>query len=212
MNKPLMPGVMNDEQIERGYRMTLSDGELIERVAGHDEAAFEMLCANYAEPLRRHLLRMLRSPDTAEDLLQETLLRVWTHAEQWDGRGAVRAWLFRIATSVALNALRTAQRRPQAPITLPSDSDTTLSFWLTDTSMSPQEAIERSEERDRLRSLVARLPEEKREVLRMVHGDEMAISEVAHVLGIPSGTVRSRLHYATRQLAREWHDDETMAE
>ncbi|MDZ4717810.1 MAG: sigma-70 family RNA polymerase sigma factor [Roseiflexaceae bacterium] len=129
--------------------MTLSDGELIERVAVRDEAAFELLCANYAEPLRRHLLRMLRSPDTAEDLLQETLLRVWTHADQWDGRGAVRAWLFRIATSVALNALRMAQRRPQAPITLPSDSDATLSFWLTDTSMSPQEAIERSEERAR---------------------------------------------------------------
>jgi RNA polymerase sigma-70 factor (ECF subfamily) len=76
--------------------------------------------------------------------------------------------------------------------------------------MSPQEAIERSEERARLHNLVARLPEEKREVLRMVHGDEMAIGEVARVLGIPPGTVRSRLHYATRQLAREWHDDETM--
>jgi RNA polymerase sigma-70 factor (ECF subfamily) len=203
---------MYDEQIEWGYRMTLSDGELMERTAVRDQAAFELLCASYAEPLRRHLLRMLRSPDSAEDLLQETLLRIWTHADQWDGRGAVRAWLFRIATSVALNALRTAQRRPQAAITLPNASDTTLSFWLTDPSMSPQEAIERSEEQARLHTLVARLPEEKREVLRMVHGDEMAIGEVARVLGIPPGTVRSRLHYATKQLAREWHDDETMAE
>ena len=55
---------------------------------------------------------------------------------------------------------------------------------------------------------MAQLPEEKREVLRLIHDAEMEISEVAEKLGIPPGTVKSRLHYATQRLAREWRDEE----
>jgi RNA polymerase sigma-70 factor (ECF subfamily) len=184
--------------------MALSDRELIALVAAHDEAAFEQLCAVYREPLLRHLVRMVRAPEVAEDLLQDTLLRIWTHADQWDGRGVLRAWLFRVATNVALNALRTARRRPQAQRQFPNEAEDDMhAHWLADSAIGPDEAVERAEERSRLRALVARLPEEKREVLRMVHGDEMAIGDVARTLGIPPGTVRSRLHYATRRLARE---------
>jgi RNA polymerase sigma-70 factor (ECF subfamily) len=179
------------------------DRELLARMAGHDEAAFELLCARYGEPLRRHLARITRASDSADDLLQDTLLRIWTHAAQWDGRGTPAGWLFRIATSVALNALRGERRRPQRVASeLPRYDD-----WMTDQRMGPEELAERAEEYDRLHSLVARLPEEKREVLRMVHGDELSLAEIARVLGVPPGTVRSRLHYATRRLAREWGDD-----
>ena len=59
-----------------------------------------------------------------------------------------------------------------------------------------------------LRRLLAELPDEKREVLRLIHGDELEIGEVARTLGIPPGTVKSRLHYATQRLARAWRDAE----
>ncbi len=94
--------------------MTLSDHELMARVRERDAGAFEALCERNGEPLRRHMLRMLRDADAAEDVLQETLLRAWTHAAQWDGRGTPRAWLFRIATNLALNHIRALRRRPPA--------------------------------------------------------------------------------------------------
>src|SRR5687767_2583288 len=75
-----------------------------------DGAAFETLTARYREPLLRHLVSMVRDGAAADDLLQEALLRVWTRADRWDGRGAVKAWLFRIATNLALNHLRTVRR------------------------------------------------------------------------------------------------------
>jgi RNA polymerase sigma-70 factor, ECF subfamily len=194
--------------------MTLSDRELMIGVREHDADAFEALCARYGELLRRHLLRMLRDADAVEDVLQETLLRVWTHAGQWDGRGALRGWLFRIATNLALNHVRALRRRPQQPLVLPpdpseADEEPAVPGWMVDTiSLGPGEALELAERRDLLRRLVAELPEEKREVLRLIHDAQMEISEVAQTLGIPPGTVKSRLHYATQRLAREWRDAE----
>ena len=194
--------------------MTLPDHQLMRSIVERDAGAFEALCARYGEPLRRHLLRMLRDADPADDLLQETLLRAWTHAGQWDGRGAVRAWLFRIATNLALNYVRALRRRPQQPLVLPpdpseADEEPAIPGWMVDTvSLGPGEALELAERRDLLRRLVARLPEEKREVLRLIHDAEMEIAEVAQALGIPPGTVKSRLHYATQRLAREWRDAE----
>jgi RNA polymerase sigma-70 factor (ECF subfamily) len=182
--------------------MTHTERELLGAVADRDEAAFEQLCALYQAPLRRHIARIVRSPDAAEDLLQDTLLRIWTHASQWDDRGRPRAWLFRIATTVALNALRSERRRPQAPLTPPAGPD--ADEWLVDPSDGPEALAERAEERARLRSLVAGLSEEKREVLRLIHGDDRSFEEVARTLGIPAGTVRSRLHYATRRLLQAW--------
>ncbi|MFL5803661.1 MAG: RNA polymerase sigma factor [Roseiflexaceae bacterium] len=194
--------------------MILSDHDLMARVRERNVGAFEALCERYGEPLRRHLLRMLRDADAAEDLLQETLLRMWTHAAQWDGRGAPRAWLFRIATNLALNHVRTLRRRRQQPLDIPPDpadpdEEPAIPGWMIDrASLGPGDALELAERLALLRRLVAGLPEEKREVLRLIHDAEMEIGEVAQTLGIPPGTVKSRLHYATQRLAREWRDAE----
>ncbi len=190
-----------------------SDHDLIERICERDSGAFEALFARYHEPIRLHLLRTLRDRHAAEDLTQEVFLRVWTRAEQWNGRGAFRAWALRIATNLALNHLRTVRRRRELPLE-PSpdqgddDPPASASAWLIDTSAGqPEQALEQLEWRERLQRLLQQLSEEKREVFHLAHDAELDVREIALRLGIPEGTVRSRLHYARKQLAREWQSE-----
>lgn len=190
--------------------MAPSDEILLRRIRERDAAAFDLLFARYQPALHRHLARTLRDDGAADDLVQEVFVRVWTRAEQWQEHGSGRSWLFRIATNLALNHLRAARRRPQQPLGGPAgghgdEDESQLPSWLVDAaSHGPDALVEQAERRALLRQLVAELPEEKREVLRLVHEAELAPQEVAASLGVPEGTVRSRLHYARKWLAREW--------
>lgn len=193
--------------------MGASDAELLERVRGRDAEAFEALFARYRGSVGRFLARMVRDEAAAGDLGQEVFLRVWTRAEQWDGRGGVRPWLFRIATNLALNHLRSVRRRRELPLVPPrgdfEEDESRVPAWMIDgATLGPEAALELSERRALLRRLVDELPDEKREVFRLVHDAEMEIREVADALAIPEGTVKSRLHHARRRLAREWERSE----
>lgn len=187
-----------------------SDAELIARICEHDADAFETLSTRYRESIYRHLLAILRESSATEDIVQEVFLRVWLHAEQWRGQGNVKAWLFRIATNLALNHLRTLRRHQQQPLELPDDppdenDESSVPSWMADHSFpGPDILLEEYERRQTFQRLVEELPAEKRVVFRLVYENEMATRQVARALGIPEGTVKSRLHYATRRLARAW--------
>lgn len=195
-----------------------TDAALVRRVGAGDSAAFETLFARHSAAVRRHLQRTLRDPEAAGDLVQDVFLRLWTHAAQWDGRGSFKGWLLRIATNQALNYLRAQRRRPQQPLELPADElteddDTRVPGWLIDrAALEPDVAAEHAERNAALRRLVAQLPEDKREVVRLIHDAEMETRAVAAALGIPEGTVKSRLHYATKRLARDWRATEDASE
>jgi DNA-directed RNA polymerase specialized sigma24 family protein len=86
-----------------------SDGDLVARICDQDARAFEDLLARYGNRIRRHLARIVRADAAAQDLAQEVFLRVWTHAGQWNGSGSFQAWLYRIATNLAFNHLRSVR-------------------------------------------------------------------------------------------------------
>lgn len=183
-----------------------SDQTLIENIQNQQTWAFEVLFERYESVLRRHLGFIVRDEPAAEDLLQETFLRVWTHAGQWRGQGAVKGWLFRIATNLALNHLRTRRRRPEQPLQLPDlmvdeDDLPDTPSWLVDTaSLGPEAVVEQVEQGTRLQKIIGELPEEKRALLRLVHQMELSLREAADELGIPEGTAKSRLYYAREQM------------
>jgi RNA polymerase sigma-70 factor (ECF subfamily) len=191
-------------------KLTPSDQDLARRVLERDDRAFEALFERYGEMIRRHLARIVRDDAAAQDLVQEVFLRVWTRAEQWDARGPFKAWLYRIATNLALNHLRTVRRRREQPLEAPADWDeegeeSTMPAWVIDASAPrPDAVVELVERRELLRRLVGQLPDDKRQVIRLVHEMELSLRDAADELGIPEGTVKSRLHYAKRRLAREW--------
>jgi RNA polymerase sigma-70 factor (ECF subfamily) len=191
-------------------KLTLSDQDLVHRVLERDGRAFEALFGRYGEMIRRHLARIVRDDAAAQDLVQEVFLRVWTRAEQWDARGSFKAWLYRIATNLALNHLRTVRRRREQPLETPADWDeegeeSTIQAWMIDASaLGPDAIVELAERRESLRRLIGQLPDDKRQVIRLVHEMEVSLRDAADELGIPEGTVKSRLYYAKRRLAREW--------
>ena len=190
----------------------LSDSELVALVCEHNTDAFEELSTRYREIIYRHVLSIVHDSDATEDVVQEVFLRIWTHAGQWNGRGAFKNWLFRIATNLTLNYLRTVKRRRQQPLEIPSDpldedDESSIPEWMTNHALPGPEVLMEQGERSRLlQQLVNGLPEEKREVFRLIHDDEMEMRQIAETLGIPEGTVKSRLYYANRSLARAWRD------
>jgi RNA polymerase sigma-70 factor (ECF subfamily) len=189
---------------------TLTDDALAGHIRAQQAWAFDMLFERHASSIRRHLLHIVRDEHAAEDLLQEVFLRVWTHAEQWNGQGTFKGWLFRIATNAALNQLRSQRRRPQQPLEAPDidgeDNPDTPAWLIDNASLGPDQALEASEQNSRLQQIIRDLPVDKREVFRLVHQMEMSLREAANELGIPEGTAKSRLHYARERLSRQWQE------
>ena len=201
-----------------------SDRDLAARIVARDERAFEQLLARYEEPIRRHLAHIARTdaqhpPEAAaQDLVQEVFLRVWMRAGQWDGRGAFKAWLYRIATNLALNHLRSVRRRREQPLVIEDtwdeqDAEDRIPAWVIDDAAlglhvlpGPHDALEQAERLYEVRQLVDELPETKRDVFHLVHELEMSLRDAADELGIPEGTLKSRLHYARKRLAQKWQD------
>jgi RNA polymerase sigma-70 factor (ECF subfamily) len=185
-----------------------ADAELLSRIRTRDEAAFDALLARHRTAVRGRILRIVRDPATADDLVQEVFVRVWTRADQFAGRGSVRGWLMRTATNLALNHLRSARRRRQTPLEArpaEAEDEDLVPAWMIDASTPrPDETAEQDERLALLRQTVGELSREKRDVLRLVHEEDLRLREAAEALGIPEGTVKSRLHHATRDLARLW--------
>ena len=106
--------------------------QALARARAGDDAAFRELTDPYRRELQLHIYRIVGSAQDAEDLLQETLLAAWRGLEQFEGRASVRAWLYRIATNRALDALRASRRRPgdQRMIEMPEPTRWSEPVWL----------------------------------------------------------------------------------
>jgi RNA polymerase sigma-70 factor, ECF subfamily len=187
-----------------------TDEELVDRVIRKQQEGFSLLFERYRATVCSHLNGIVREPATADDLTQEVFLRLWNRADQWNGDGALPAWLLRIATHLALNHLRTVKRRREQPIQPAPVTDTDpadVPAWMVDAStLAPDEATARNEHRQLLHRVVDTLPEDKQVVVRMIYDAHRSTQQVADELGIPEGTVKSRLFHARQQIARSWQE------
>ena len=193
-----------------------SDHNLMAKIQQGNANAFEILFDRYEGMIGRHLAAIVHDEAVSQDLLQETFLRVWTRAGQWQG-GAFKAWLYRIATNLAFNHLRSVRRRKEQPLDIAEssteeDESDYVPAWVVDASaLGPDQLLEMAERQVIFRQLVESLSAEKQAVLRLVHTLEMTTADAAEELGIPEGTVKSRLHYAKKHLAESWqgfHEDQ----
>lgn len=172
-----------------------SDEELMTFVARGDERALSTLVERHAGRMHAHLVRMTGSGEDAEDLLQETWLRVARAARSFHPGRSVRPWLFGIASNLArdLHRRRAVRRR------LASEVSRDAEPAAVGAAVRPLETLA-------LRDRVGRLPDRLREVLWLRYYEDLSEAEMAEALGIPRGTVKSRLHGAIRELKRGWGD------
>ena len=190
-----------------------SDEELVGGVIEGRQDDFAVLFERYRADVLRHLRRIHRHDEDAADVTQEVFLRLWHRAGQWKGDGPLLAWLLRIATNLALNHIRSVRRRREQPLQPPpamageEAEDSRVPEWMIDAStLPPDEVLALAERRRLLRGLVTRLSEDGREVIRLIYDGHMNTRQAAAELGIPEGTVKSRIHHARKQIARSWRD------
>ena len=173
------------------------DVALLSRIATGDQEAIEELYRRHSRLLLGQLRFMVDQPALAEEVLQDTMLAVWKGARTFRGGSRVRTWLLGIARRQARDRMR--RRRPM----LMADSD--LAQRPSPNPGPEAIAIERAEGR-RMVAALSTLTPVHREVLGLVFGADLSLAEVARVLEVPLGTVKSRLHAARAALGRTMND------
>jgi len=184
------------------------ESELLQRYVEGDEQAFQEIVHRYKNSLYGFLKRFLNRQDLLEDVFQETFLQLYNSRKSFDPSRPLRPWLFTIAANKAKDALRKRQRKFAVPIGTIADSqemsfDSVINTLTSDTAV-PYDDLEKSETEAIVRRIVANMPENLREILLLAYFNKFSYKQIAEILGIPMGTVKSRLHTAVGRFAKEW--------
>ena len=165
----------------------LDDDECIARAQQGDVAAFSELVARYQDRIYRFLVRLTRSQDDALELTQETFLSAYQALPRWRPDARFTTWLFRIARNEAFDWLR--RRKLVEFVALGDEQD----LDVADPAPTPDSALETVQRLRELDRALARLPTEHREILLLREIEDMSYDEIAEVLDISLGTVKSRI-------------------
>ncbi|HZJ01431.1 MAG TPA: sigma-70 family RNA polymerase sigma factor [Gemmatimonadaceae bacterium] len=172
------------------------DVALMRRIVEADETALGALYDRWVRSLYSLVLHLLKDPDEAEDVVEETFWQAWKKADSYEpSKGAVSTWLLTIGRRKALDRLR-AKKRSGAD-TVPGDFDFAD---LPSTAPDPSAEVEGAELREQVRAALNELPNEQREVLELGYFSGLSQSEIAEATGQPLGTVKTRMRLAMQKL------------
>lgn len=187
------------------------DDELMQRFQKGDEGAFTLLVRRHQQPLVNFIARFINDRDSAEDLAQETFIRMFKAAHRYQpGRAHFNTWMYHIASNLCKNELRNRGRRDRyrvdSVVSNGSDTDGSteqvdlIASAPADASFQPDVQLERKELRKAVQKAIAELPEEYRLplVLRDLQG--LSYDEISKVLELRSGTTKSRINRARLML------------
>jgi RNA polymerase sigma-70 factor (ECF subfamily) len=176
----------------------MDDEALLERARRGDSGAFTTLVERYQDELYTMALRLLGAPADAADVVQETFLRAYMRLPQLHAL-SMRAWLFRVAINAARDVQRRQVRRPTAPL---EDREGKV-LDLPAPGLGPEAAAEARERAAVIRTALAGLPADHRVAVVLRDVNQLSYEEIAEVLRIPLGTVKSRISRARLRLAEQ---------
>ena len=172
---------------------------LILRVARQqDRGAFASLFGHYGPRVKSYLIRLGANRSAAEDLLQDVMLAVWRRANTYDPHQAtVGTWIFTIARNKRIDALR-RERRPEL--------DPTDPVFAPEPAPEPDREVDAAQWEVHIATAIAAMPREQAEMVRLAYFDDLSHSDIAGKLGLPLGTVKSRLRLALARLRAKFAD------
>lgn len=181
----------------------LPEDELFRR-AQTDEAAFEQIVLRYERQVYALALALTGNREDAEDTAQEAFLHLWRSLGAWRGECSARTWVLRITRNAALDLLRRRGSRMVLPLTLTDENGEETEADLPDPSpdASPDAAFIRALEIREVRAAIAELPPDQREILTLRDIQDLSYTELSDLLGLPPGTVKSRLFRARAALKK----------
>jgi RNA polymerase sigma-70 factor (ECF subfamily) len=183
--------------------MARSDVQLMLGVKAGDESSFDLLLERFRTPVVHFLQRMVRDPALAEDLAQEVFLRVYRARKAYAPSAKFTTWLFRIATNLALNALRDARHRgSEVSLDAPPEEDE-RPVQVPNGEAGAEERLVAGERAARIRRAVEALPEKQRAAVLLHKYEEMDYREIARVLGCSESALKSLLFRAYETLRVE---------
>jgi len=173
-----------------------TDAQLLKAFTRGQEAAFTAIVDRHGAAVKSYALRLLSSPEEAEEVFEETFIRLIRAKGRWEGRAKLRTWLFTVAHRMCIDILRRRQVELRAQPSLIAMADS------RQVSPSPEARAALGEEAERLEAAIGRLPDRHRQVLllRAIHG--LSGAETAAVLGGDEDQVHSQLSYARKRLAQ----------
>jgi RNA polymerase sigma-70 factor (ECF subfamily) len=185
-------------------RNEATDEDLMQRFTRGDRSAFAALVRRHQSPLYNFALRQLRSPPSAEEVVQETFARVVQNAADFRHTARFTAWLYAIARNLCIDVLRKGAIRRHLPLDEPrqdqSGEGETLEQRTADGRPSADQGAAMVQLRERLLSAIEQLPDEQREVFLLREVADLPFREIAAVVGAPENTVKSRMRYALEHL------------
>ena len=176
--------------------MSGEEAGLIRRCLAGDEKAYRELVERYQAQVYSVALRMVRRSEDAEDLTQETFVRMFRALSRYDPARPFGAWLFTIASRLCIDHIR---RRKVSPISLTQrerESDEEYEIEVEDPGLKPDEVAAHAEESRRAEDLIDSLPPHYRIVVILRHVQDLSYEEIAEALHLPLGTVKARIHRA----------------
>ena len=187
-------------------RAGCADAALIERCRRRDEAAFAEVVARYKNKIYNYVCRMMGNEDDAEDITQEVFIRMYQSLGSFRQQSSLNTWVFRIASNLCIDQFRRRKKHQAIAYSLDDTDDAGdragLDREVPDATYEPQRILANTEMSAQITLALTLLPDKLRAVVLLYDLEELSYEEIARILEIPVGTVKSRLFNARLQLRK----------
>ena len=176
------------------------DTELVRKAAAGDSDAFEQLVLSYEKPIYNLCLRMCGNADDAMDLTQETFLKAWRNLGSFRADAAFSTWLYRLCSNLCIDHLRREQKRKVLPLQVEDSDGDERPLDVPDPAAGPEERLSAQEDRQQVAAALQSLEPEYREALTLRVLHDLSYADIAAVLQVREGTVKSRIARAREKM------------
>ena len=190
--------------MEGGVRVLTREEErdIIKRVLSGETQVCETLVLANQRNIYNLCFRMTRNPEDANDLAQDAFLKAYQNLAGFKGDSSFSLWIYRLTSNLCIDFLRKEKRRTKSSLTYLDDAGETQELEIVDERFTPERALEKTEAIEQLQKGLDTLTAEHREILLMREIDGLSYDEIAEVLNISSGTVKSRIARARQNLTK----------